>query len=68
MLVIAVAKYAPKVSQQVKHQVAEKKSPNTRNRNMKNGRQEDDSTAMLIIMIIAIAMRPRTTIIAIIPK
>ena len=42
MLVIAVAKYAPKVSQQVKHQVAEKKSPNTRNRNMKNGRQEDE--------------------------
>jgi signal transduction histidine kinase len=42
MLVIAVAKYAPKVSQQVKHQVVEKKSPNTGDWNMKNGRQEDE--------------------------
>lgn len=42
MLVIAVAKYAPKVSQQVKHKVAEKKSPQIHNWNKKDRRQEEE--------------------------
>lgn len=42
MLVIAVAKYAPKVSQQVKHKVAEKKSPQIHNWDKKDRRQEEE--------------------------
>ena len=42
MLVIAVAKYAPQVPQQVKNKVAEKKFPRMHNSNKKDRSQEDE--------------------------
>jgi len=42
MLVIAVAKYAPKVTQQVRQKVVEKKPPQVQDRNIKNRSKENE--------------------------